>query len=717
MDETMLWTGPLEHLDRYRVALDAVTSAVAGGEGIVYRAFDTGRRIDVALKLLTVVGLDEFDVLAERLGPLAQITHPNLMANADAFIGTALTRDLHSAPEDFDVIFTVADWVEGRTLPEVVDQADPWQLSSISADIARALHALHEHRSDEARRGVVHRDVKPSNIRVRANGTAVLVDFGIARPLDHGDLTVGVGTYRWRAPEVLTGSTPITTAVDAWGLGAVTFWCFTGQPPGLEGAAAARERLLHADGVRRLPDPDRFATHVASLLVTNPARRPHDLRRWAEQLEELTNPSPAGRRRERVAGIAVPFAVAVAAVSIGTWAESVGGASALDVLTPTDIPVDDRIVIVPFDSVNAGTGFGDIATLAARSGASAVAFLDFDSTAFDDGASGRSFVVGSVAMEQLGVAPLLDTTVADVRGRLPVLQRYRVDPLASELAGIGVVTSNRTGTVREVIALARLTTLSDGERANVDAAGLDKYSADAREVVPGLFLRLAELGEGMPLSSPAPESVRLGDRTVPLQRGDLEVSWSEQLDGRDDGVVVTFADLEATGVAPGSIILVGDTDRVGVPNVDTPLGSIAPVFVQANALNTVLTERYARPATSLLAPMVSVLAAAAVVCAPRRWRWLPALCAGAISIGWLVAVGLAAKDGWRVPPLSVPVSAIAAAALLGLWSLGVRTRAYRRARMILADFDRAPARSRRTTTRTGALPSAAAQHDAETRRP
>ena len=706
MDDADLWTGPVDHPDRYRVALEAITTAAAGGEGIVYRAHDTVRDVDVALKLLTVIGIDGFDLLARRSQPISQIAHPSLMANLELFIGTALTRDPAPEPDDFDVIFSVADWVDGWPLPEVVLGAVPRQLLSYVADIARALDALHEYRSDDARRGVVHRDVKPSNVRVRDDGTAVLVDFGVARSLDHGDVTTGVGTYRWRAPEVLTGSAPVTSAVDAWGLGAIAYWCFVGQPPGLDGATTARERLLHTDGIQRLSDPDGVATHIASLLATNPIRRPHDLVRWAQRLEELE--SPSGRRRVRVVGVAVPLVIAICAVPIGLGVEGLAGAAALDRLTPTDIAVDERIVVVPFDSGGSGTIYGDIATIAQRSGASAVAFVDFDSNAFVDGASGRSFVVGSEAMARLAVAPLLDVAVQPVDGRVPVLTGYRVDLLASELAGVGVIASGPGDTVRSVVALARVTALGDGGGTRVDDSQLDEYSQSARIVVPGLFLRVAELGEGVSLSSAEAGSVRLGNREVPLTRGELAISWSDQLDGTDDPAVVAFADLEANGVAPGSIVLVGPTSGVVAADIDTPLGSIAPVFVQANAMNTILTERYVRTASRLLSPLAAIFASLTIAFVTTRSRrpWaLPTLLAVGIASGWVIAVRLAARDGWRLEALAVPVAAIATASLLGIWRVAARLDTQRRTRALFADVARPTPNSKRTrhAARTAAL--------------
>lgn len=287
-DHPVLFTGPATSPRRYAVTAEAVDGVATGGEGLVYRACDTDRDAVVALKLLSLVAIADYGRLVARSAPFTEIEHPNLMSHVEVFIGTALTSDT-SSPDiaDFDVIYAVAEWIEGDRLPDVVDSVDTVQLLGCVAGVARGLHALHHHRSRDAPQGIVHRDVKPSNVRITPNGRAVLIDFGVARPLHHGDLTQGVGTYRWRAPEVLSGSSSITTAVDVWGLGAIAYWALVGEPPGLDGAGAARERLTHSPRCRQVADPIGVAGHIATLLETDPTNRPTDLVRWGHQLDAI----------------------------------------------------------------------------------------------------------------------------------------------------------------------------------------------------------------------------------------------------------------------------------------------------------------------------------------------------------------------------------------------------------------------------------------------
>jgi serine/threonine protein kinase len=321
-----LWTGPRQDPTRYRVDLvDGTLQSVGdGGEGLVFQAtcVINGQERQVALKMHTAARADDYPRLATRAQILAGIKHPNVMYLLDAFVGSALVELPLPVGEDFDVIYTVADWVPGVTFRQAVEAAGPTKGLQWVGQIARAAAFLHEYRSDEAPAGVIHRDIKPSNVRITDNALAVLIDFGIARPHEDGDLTEGAGTYLWRAPEVLGGPGHPGPASDAWGIGALAHWVLTGEPPRLEGAEAVRQRLTRAVEGVSLPDPAHLVRHISQLLETHPDQRPHDLTGWAEELDGLL----AGERRKwgwkrpqvLVPSLAGMFAGAVALVLIVT---------------------------------------------------------------------------------------------------------------------------------------------------------------------------------------------------------------------------------------------------------------------------------------------------------------------------------------------------------------------------------------------------------------
>jgi eukaryotic-like serine/threonine-protein kinase len=96
----------------------------------------------------------------------------------------------------------------------------------LAAELGRGLDALHEH-------GILHRDVKPSNVLVAGDGTAALADFGLARASDSTRITHDgqlVGTPHYLAPELVEGS-EATRASDLYALGCLLYECVAGEPP------------------------------------------------------------------------------------------------------------------------------------------------------------------------------------------------------------------------------------------------------------------------------------------------------------------------------------------------------------------------------------------------------------------------------------------------------------------------------------------------------
>jgi eukaryotic-like serine/threonine-protein kinase len=235
----------------------------AGAHGEVHRAFDPGLRREVALKLWdSALRPRLIDELLREARALARVRHPNVLLVHGA--------DVHDG--------RVGMWTElldGATLEQLLVGAGPctWREAAlVGIDLCRALVAVHA-------TGVVHRDVKGSNVMRERGGRVVLMDFGSAGLVAaSGGGEDTVGTPLAMAPEVLRGE-PATPASDLYGVAVALFRQITGHYP-VEAATLAELRERHArapaPSLRAFrPDvPDAFARVIDMALSSDPARRP-----------------------------------------------------------------------------------------------------------------------------------------------------------------------------------------------------------------------------------------------------------------------------------------------------------------------------------------------------------------------------------------------------------------------------------------------------------
>ncbi len=191
----------------------------SGGFGNVYEVAIEGGARRAALKLLHERHLVAADVLArfEREAAIVrQVRHPNLV---EIYEVGAVDGRPYFVMERLDGA-TVADRLRER------GRFTPSEVLEIVAPVCDALEALHA-------RAIVHRDVKPSNVFVCADGRVVLLDLGIAKPLGAESLTRSnqyVGTPAYMSPEQREGR-PIDARTDVYQLGAMIFELLTGRPP------------------------------------------------------------------------------------------------------------------------------------------------------------------------------------------------------------------------------------------------------------------------------------------------------------------------------------------------------------------------------------------------------------------------------------------------------------------------------------------------------
>jgi serine/threonine protein kinase len=236
-----------------------------------------------------------------------KILHPELLVSvaADRFIreiklaskldNPHIARLLDSGEREW-LVYYVMSYIEGATLRDYLDRSSSTCLPvpetlRIADDLLDALTHAHS-------QGIIHRDVKPANVVLSAQG-AVLLDFGIARAVvasGTDQLTrsgIAVGTSTYMSPEQITAAPNIDHRSDLYSLGCMLFECLAGQPP-FHHRNEAVVLQLHlsqpAPDIRRLraDTPADLADVVARAMAKNPADRWASATRMRDALAAVT---------------------------------------------------------------------------------------------------------------------------------------------------------------------------------------------------------------------------------------------------------------------------------------------------------------------------------------------------------------------------------------------------------------------------------------------
>lgn len=231
-----------------------------GGMARVYRAVDEALQRFVAIKIIDPQS-NKDEEYRERFKnearAIAQLRHPNIVG-------------IYRFGEIDQLYYMAMDYIDGSDLRWVLEnyhkegELIPYEsMMKIVTQITRALDHAHK-------QGVIHRDVKPSNIMLMGNGDAILTDFGLALVTDEGTKGTTFGSPHYIAPEQAIASSGAVRQSDFYSLGVTVYEMLTGRLPFAEGSAL---QIAMAHMTEPPPDPLEFnpSLHPAFLPVLKTA--------------------------------------------------------------------------------------------------------------------------------------------------------------------------------------------------------------------------------------------------------------------------------------------------------------------------------------------------------------------------------------------------------------------------------------------------------------
>ena len=261
-----------------------------GGMGVVYQAYDLRLKRKVALKLVAPE-LSEEERFRERFLAetelAASLEHPNVVP-------------IYDAGEADGQLYLAMRYVEGQDLKALLKHEgalEPSRALAICAQVADALDAAHE-------RGLVHRDVKPSNVLLDARERVYLADFGLSRQVAEHDVPAGpglsIGTPAYASPEQIEGGV-VDGRTDLYSLGCVLYECLTGEAPfRRDSDLAVLWAHLQEDAPRpsaRRPSlPGSIDAVIARAMAKAPAERYANGSKLVEAAREALGIAPLPRR-------------------------------------------------------------------------------------------------------------------------------------------------------------------------------------------------------------------------------------------------------------------------------------------------------------------------------------------------------------------------------------------------------------------------------------
>ena len=276
-----------------------------GGMGVVYKAHQRSLNRDVALKMMVrgvFASPDDLRRFRTEAESAAKLTHPHIVS-------------VYEVGEQAGLPYFSMQLIDGETLAERISRNPlaPREAAALLIPVCRAISYAH-------RSGVLHRDMKPSNILMDRSGHPYVSDFGLARivekaqglqPLGLGHTRSGaiLGTPGYMAPEQAVGDpSQIGPATDIYSLGAVLFAMLTGRPP-FQCASPADAVIM---ALEHEPPPPRMLNPAIDvdleMIVLKALQKPADLRystadELADDLQAFLNHEPIQARSSRLADV------------------------------------------------------------------------------------------------------------------------------------------------------------------------------------------------------------------------------------------------------------------------------------------------------------------------------------------------------------------------------------------------------------------------------
>jgi serine/threonine-protein kinase len=278
---------PGQQINQYRI----IAKAGEGGMGVVYKAEDESLRRNVALKLCHPT-YSSTEIIRKRLRreavAAASLDHPGITA-------------VHEMFEHSGQLTLVLEWIDGTTLKDLVLEQGPLDWRKLIPWLVEACDGL----QNAHQKGIIHRDIKSSNLMISDDGHVKITDFGLAKCVEaesvprteltgEGDI---LGTIAYMSPEQAKGEA-LDHRADLFSLGVVMFECLTGKLPFQRDNAAA---ILHAVtyepapylGLYQISSADRLDPILKKLLEKSPDERYQSAAEAGKDLSELL------RRRKR----------------------------------------------------------------------------------------------------------------------------------------------------------------------------------------------------------------------------------------------------------------------------------------------------------------------------------------------------------------------------------------------------------------------------------